>query len=229
MSGLKNLRIADSHFNSSKDAKTQIALKYQADGFQFLTSYSQFTFGNYSLKSNDKNFMKKAQDSGLITIPFEVKDTHEETAYASSRYFRILFIMYYSNFPLHVIFHFLFLLSVIPILCHETNGDDCICNYNQNPKLNICNCSYKRLTHLRLVLLYHTDWLVMEHTPVNKIDERAYISAMIQFLDLKQSYVEVISEKFLEQVNKSQRLKWLDLSGNNLKTIPQTMAQLRHL
>ena len=85
LSGLKNLRIAKSHFNSSKDAKTQIALKYQTDDFQFLTSYSQFTFGNYSLKSNDKNFSKEAQDSGLITIPIEVRHKHTETAYASSR------------------------------------------------------------------------------------------------------------------------------------------------
>ena len=157
LSGLKNLRIADSHFNSSKDAKTQIALKYQVDDFQFLTSYSQFTIGNYSLKSNDNNFMKKVQDSGLITIPFEVKETHKETSYASSGYFRILFIMCFSNFYLHVILNFLFLFSVIPILCHESNDDDCICSYNQNSKLNIYNCSYKRLTHLPLALLNHTD------------------------------------------------------------------------
>ena len=69
----------------------------------------------------------------------------------------------------------------------------------------------------------------MEHTTVNKIDERAYITDMIQFLNLKQSNVAVISEKILAQVNNSQKLKWLDLSGNNLDAIPQTMAQLRDL
>ena len=48
LSGLQNLRIADSHFNSSKDAKTQIAIKYTSDDFHFFTSDSKFTFGNYS-------------------------------------------------------------------------------------------------------------------------------------------------------------------------------------
>ena len=114
MSGLKNLRIADSHFNSSKDAKTQVALKYQTDDFQFLTSYSQFTFGNYSLKSSDKNFMKKAQDSGLITIPFEVRDKHKETAYSPSKYIRFLDLVCYGNFRSHVncnLFLFFFVFS----------------------------------------------------------------------------------------------------------------------
>ena len=90
LSGLENLRIADSHFNSSEDSKTQVAIKYTANGFHFLTSYSNFTFGNYSLKSNDNNFVEKAQDSGLITIPPEVRDKHTETSYASSRYFKKL-------------------------------------------------------------------------------------------------------------------------------------------
>ena len=121
------------------------------------------------------------------------------------------------------------MLSVIPILCQETNDDDCICHYNQNHKVNIYNCSYTRLTSLPATLLNHTDWLVMEHTPVNGIDGKSYVPDMIQFLDLKQSDVEVISGKFLEQVNQSQRFKWLDLRGNNLKTIPKTMGQLRKL
>ena len=87
LTGLQNLRIADSHFNSSKDAKTQIALRYQANDFQFLTSYSKFIFGNYSLESNEKNFLKKAQDFGLIVMPDEVREKHKETAYASGKYF----------------------------------------------------------------------------------------------------------------------------------------------
>ena len=125
--------------------------------------------------------------------------------------------------------YFFFLFSVIPILCHESNGDDCFCHYNQKQKVNIYNCSYQRLTSLPETLLNHTDWLVMEHTPVNRIDEKSYIPDMIQFLGLKQSDVAVISGKFLEQVNQSQRLKWLDLRGNNLEAIPQTMEQLRKL
>ena len=122
-----------------------------------------------------------------------------------------------------------FLFLVIPILCQETNGDDCYCNYNQNQQANIYNCSHKILTSLPPVLLNHTDWLVMENTPVNEIDGKSYISDMIQFLDLKGGNVAVISGKFLEQVNQSKRFKWLDLRGNNLKTIPQAIAQLKDI
>ena len=92
LAGLKSLRIADSHFNSSKDAKTQIALRYQASDFQFLTSYSNFTFGNISLQSNGEHFLNEAQNFGLIEVPEEVRDKHEETAYASSKYFVFQFL-----------------------------------------------------------------------------------------------------------------------------------------
>ena len=125
---------------------------------------------------------------------------------------------------------FLFaLLSVISISCHENNDDDCFCHYNQDQKVNIYNCSDQTLGRLPPLLLNHTNWLAMENTHINKLDGEPYISNTFEFLDLKQSDVAVISEKFLEQVNQSKTLKWLDLRENKLKAIPQRMAQLRNL
>ena len=73
-----------------------------------------------------------------------------------------------------------------------------------------------------------TNWLVMENTNVKEIETAYYVPDMIEFLDLKQSDVAVISGQLLEQVNQSKTLKWLDLRENKLKTIPQRIAQLRN-
>ena len=87
LSGLQNLRIADSHFNSSKNAKTQIALKYIPNDFQFLTSKSNFTFENFSIESQEENFFTKAKKFGLITAPEYTEVKQKETPYASSKYY----------------------------------------------------------------------------------------------------------------------------------------------
>ena len=87
LSGLQNLRIADTHFNSSKNAKTQIALKYIPNDFQFLTSKSNFTFENFSIESQEENFFTKAKKFGLITAPEYTEDKQKETPYASSKYY----------------------------------------------------------------------------------------------------------------------------------------------
>ena len=81
LAGLQNLRIADSHFNSSKNAKTQIALKYFANNFQFLTSRSNFTFKKFSIESEEENFFTKAREFGLLSAPAHTNDKHKETPY----------------------------------------------------------------------------------------------------------------------------------------------------
>ena len=79
------------------------------------------------------------------------------------------------------------------------------------------------------ILLNDTNWLLMENTYITEVDGEAYVSDMIEFLDLKHNAAGVISGKFLEQVNQSKTLIWLDLRENKLETIPQTMAQLSNL
>ena len=111
LSGLQNLRIADSHFNSSKNAKTQIALKFFPNDFQFLTSKSNFTFETFSIESQEENFFTKAKKFGLFSAPAHTEVKQKETPYASSKYY-----VKYTFMP------FLFLLSSALYGCYCTGA-----------------------------------------------------------------------------------------------------------
>ena len=78
-------------------------------------------------------------------------------------------------------------------------------------------------------LVDQTNWLEMENTQVAKLRGNRDVLNMIEVLDLSHSYVDFISEQFLEQVNHSKTLRSLDLRQNRLTKIPKTMAQIQNL
>ena len=105
------------------------------------------------------------------------------------------------------------------MLCSESIDYGCYCHYNQSGKANVYNCTSTTLDSIPSTLLNDTDWLIMENTAVKYLHGSPKVLSKIKYLDLKSSNIHRLSDDFINQLNKSKSLKWLDLSNNNLVSI----------
>ena len=111
----------------------------------------------------------------------------------------------------------------------NTTQNDCLCHYNQSTQSNIYNCSFTEMITLPSQVVNNTNWLLMEETKVKNIQDSKDIINMIKYLDMHQSNLIHLSKEFLEDLNTSKTMRWLDFSQNDFKTLPQTISQITNL
>ena len=76
-------------------------------------------------------------------------------------------------------------------------------------------------------MLDDTDWLLLSGNNLGSLNKALDYINIITFLDLSSSDITDIAEKVMEVVTKS--VKHLDIRGNNLKEIPQTIKEANNM
>lgn len=83
--GAKSAHIMDSIFNQTMDTSPLRFSSYHPQRIKFFTLNTTFIRGNFTLKSNTKNFMKLAEREGFINVFSPLRLEHKESEFASSK------------------------------------------------------------------------------------------------------------------------------------------------
>ena len=136
-----------------------------------------------------------------------------------------------SCYIIRIIYYFVF-TGVYPESCES----ECRCYSNRHEGVLVADCSHSGLTKLPASLPEDLDWLYL---PENKISlSDAHYTANYEMhrylyhiskLDMRSNAITNISSKFLDIFVDSNRLLVLDISYNNLTTLPDKIKNLTSL
>ena len=103
---------------------------------------------------------------------------------------------------------------------------ECKCYVNTHEKALVVNCSHPDLTQIPKLLPNDTDWLIINGNNISspKIKEIEHLQSL-SILDLKENEIQIISKEFAEFLSKHDNLVDLDISNNNLETIPRNFVK----
>ena len=94
---------------------------------------------------------------------------------------------------------------------------------------SIQNCSSSNLACLPSSVPNFTDWLILENNAVSSLDSFPSFFETVRFVNLSKNKISSINIPFLRNVSQSQTLKWLDLSNNDLRSLPPEVQELNNL
>ena len=94
----------------------------------------------------------------------------------------------------------------------------------------MANCSKSELTKIPKSLPIDTDWLILNGNNISspEVTEIKHINSLSR-IDLKDNEMKIISEDFAQFLSKHGNLDDLDISNNNLKTIPRNFKNVNIL
>ena len=109
----------------------------------------------------------------------------------------------------------------------------CHCYSSHHQRALVANCSYSGLTDLPDLLPEDTDWLILSGNNLTSLKINSTQSSKLlqhlRKLDLHSSKIRNISPRFLEIFTESNNLLHLDLSKNDLVTLPENIKNLSSL
>ena len=105
--------------------------------------------------------------------------------------------------------------------------DKCNCYYNRKISTLIANCSYVGLKEIPDSLPEHTHWLILSGNHISSlvVDTSPTSNALYQFskVDLNFNNIPNISTEAVDRFIKASTLLHLDLSNNQLSTLPENI------
>ena len=122
-----------------------------------------------------------------------------------------------------IIIFFCFPFIVLPEPCPY----NCTCHRSPWDGINIFDCRNKGLTSLPQTVLEDTDWLLLSGNNLGSLNIIPYYPNSISLLNLSSSNITDIDEKVIEILVKD--VKHLDVRGNYLKTLPQTITKANNM
>ena len=109
----------------------------------------------------------------------------------------------------------------------------CHCYSSHHQRALVANCSYSGLTDLPDSLPEDTDWLILSGNNLTSIKINSTQSRkLLQYLrklDLHSNKITNVSSRILEMFTESNNLLHLDLSKNDLVTLPENIKNLSSL
>ena len=109
---------------------------------------------------------------------------------------------------------------------------ECHCYFKGGRNAFVADCSNSGLTEIPQSLPNSLDWLILAANKISTISNFTSISNILQHittLDLKQNSIGVIPNEFLENFVISSKLVFLDISKNNLTSLPKIMKNITSL
>ena len=99
----------------------------------------------------------------------------------------------------------------------------CTCHQSPYDRANILDCKEKGFISLPDTVLKDTGWLLISGNNLGSLNKAPDYLKNITLLDLSSSQITEINEIVMEFINTN--VKHLDVRGNNLKTLPQTITK----
>ena len=99
----------------------------------------------------------------------------------------------------------------------------CHCNFQQETRTNIYNCSSTTATKLPSFVYKGTHTLVVKNKIISKLCDSYEYLGTISHLDLQENSISGICNSFMMVLNKSQTMRSLNLADNKLQTIPKSV------
>ena len=121
------------------------------------------------------------------------------------------------------------LLGIFPDSCVTK----CQCYSNRHQRVLVADCSYSGLKFIPHSLPKHTDWLLLSGNNFTSLNiqnmENNILLQYLSKLDLHNNKIRNISSKFLDTFTENNKLIYLDLSYNELITLPENVQNLSSL
>ena len=236
--GLANLRLRNSVFNG-----TNCTQQFRFDfGMSFpfntrlFTINSSFIDGEIVLSTTDHDFVNKAEDHGFIKVEWFLKLHFEETPFAFSKYNSVCHMLDYDEInPRYIVlFNLIFLkyfirISDFPTRCQSVFDSYCSCYYYLQQMANVFDCSSTKLRTLPSLVPNFTDLVVLKHNNIRHVGDYFTYFDRIRYLDLANNQIISINDSFLSRLKNSKMLVWLNLTENELRSIPEKFQDLTEL
>ena len=134
-------------------------------------------------------------------------------------YYQLHFFCYCTGFLYSSVVNFTFkcYVAVLPQTCLH----NCTCHRSPYDGVNIFDCRNKGLTSFPDTILKDTDWLLLSGNNLGSLNKAPDYLNTITLLNLSSSNIKEIDRKVIKVIIKS--VNYLDIRGNNLKTLPRTI------
>ena len=127
------------------------------------------------------------------------------------------------------LFHFILDLGIFPDSCKTK----CRCYSNHDQMALVADCSYSGLNSIPESLPEHTDWLLFSGNNLTSLNiqnaQHTEFFKNLSKLDLYNSKIRNISSQFWDILIKSNNLLYLNLSKNELMTLPESIKNISSL
>ncbi len=117
------------------------------------------------------------------------------------------------------------LITVTPVTCK----DGCECYYDQQYSANAYRCREMNLTQLPANLPNKTNWVIVQNNTINEICGEYRYDKTVTLLDISWNKVNRICSAFIASLIEDQSLLTLDVSNNNLSSLPMTIEGSEYL
>ena len=114
------------------------------------------------------------------------------------------------------------LFSEFPVRCAKR----CKCNYLQDQKANVLNCSNSRINFGNLKLPEETNWLIADSNKIPKLCPKFTNIQNITYINLHSSGINTICDEFWYTIIINGQLRHLNLGNNSIKMFSHSLKEL---
>ena len=105
-------------------------------------------------------------------------------------------------------------------------GHSCFCHYDLQHTATVYNCSSTNLNTLPLSVQNCTNWVLLANNKFpNLLESTEYLNE-IELLNLENNKIDIVSSSFVTTLSRSQKMKYLNLAGNKLTSLPKEVQRL---
>ena len=106
---------------------------------------------------------------------------------------------------------------------------NCSCYYHQSSQVNVYDCSKINMTSIPRNAPREINWILMQNNNLPELCTDLALNEDVSFLNLSSNNVEEVCPIFTHSLAKHKNLVHLDLQDNNLKYLPQSIENVKHL
>ncbi len=107
-------------------------------------------------------------------------------------------------------------------------SDNCSCYYNVEARVNVFDCSESGLIKLPSRIQEKTNWINVHGNYIRKLCEPIKFSQDVTMLNLSFNQIGEICPEFTASLVAHGKVRFLDLSENNLKYLPTNIQEAKH-
>ena len=135
------------------------------------------------------------------------------------------FVNRFINKPQHVI---VIISDHFPKSCEN----ECRCYSNRHERALVAECSHKGLTQIPGSLPNNLDWLIVSGNNIRSFNDSILNKTFLRHiskLEISSNNITSISPEFIDLFIEYDNLKYLDVSNNHLKNLPQNIQNVTSL
>ena len=110
---------------------------------------------------------------------------------------------------------------------------ECKCYSNRHQAALVADCSHSDLSHVPDSLPEHTDWLLLSGNNISSLSSKNTANNKTIYhlskLDLYDNKVANISSEMVDNFIESNSLMYLDISNNQLRSLPENIRNMTSL